>query len=181
MKRYGIIYKITNNINNKVYIGQTVKTFEMRYANDIAKWTHNRHLKNSINKYGIENFKIEKEFDIAYSKEELEKKEQYYIKLYNSCNPDYGYNKTTGGRRGKLNAEIRNKISNTMKGKYNCSNHPRARSVVCLNDGNIFNTGKECSEFYNVNHSNLVAHLNGRRKSCGGMNFKYYDKLNQVA
>ena len=29
------IYKITNNINNKVYIGQTVKTFETRYANDI--------------------------------------------------------------------------------------------------------------------------------------------------
>ena len=73
---YGIIYLIKNKINNKIYIGQTTQDggFDRRYhTKDGIKDTHNEHLRNSINKYGIENFYINKEFDIAYSKEELDK------------------------------------------------------------------------------------------------------------
>lgn len=43
---YGVIYKITNKVNNKVYIGQTVLGFKKRYGN--TNWwdkTHNEHLK----------------------------------------------------------------------------------------------------------------------------------------
>lgn len=55
---YGQIYAIKNKINNKVYIGQTIrKSVLERYCGSISN-THNVHLKNSINKYGEENFEI---------------------------------------------------------------------------------------------------------------------------
>lgn len=134
-EKYGVIYKITNLINNKVYIGQTTLSFKLRY--DSTDWwtkTHNEHLKNSVLKYGVENFNVDEEFDVAYSKEELDNKEIYYIRLYNSNNRLYGYNKKDGGANGKhskesiekmrrvhtgvkLSKETREKMSRIRKGK----------------------------------------------------------------
>lgn len=110
---YGIIYKIHNNINSKVYIGQTIQNggFDARYRNNLEINTHNVHLKNAIHKYGIENFNICKVYDIAFSKEELDIKEQCWISIYNSANPKYGYNKITGGTNGIPNEETRKKHS----------------------------------------------------------------------
>ena len=57
------IYKITNIINNKLYIGKTVSTIEKRFTEHIKQskitQTQKRPLYNAINKYGIENFVIE--------------------------------------------------------------------------------------------------------------------------
>lgn len=99
MKIYGIIYKITNKINGKVYIGQTTKKggFDERYGYNLRKNTHNNHLKASIDKYGIENFEIDKVFDVAYSKEELDKKEIFYIEKYKCTDSNFGYNISLGG------------------------------------------------------------------------------------
>ena len=94
-KMYGSIYKITNKVDGKVYVGQTTVGFGKRYNNDLGKNTHNRHLKFAINKYGINNFIIEEEIDIAYSREELNKKEIQYI-VENDCYLK-GYNLTKGG------------------------------------------------------------------------------------
>ena len=68
MEVYGIIYMIRNKINNKIYFGQTVQLhgFQDRYKHGDITFTHNDHLKNSVIKYGIENFEIREEFDIAY-------------------------------------------------------------------------------------------------------------------
>lgn len=117
---YGIIYLIRNNINNKIYIGQTIKKggFDERYGNNLRDYTHNEHLRNSIDKYGIENFHIDKEFNVAYSQEELNSLEDMYIKLYEATNPDKGYNKTFGGRNGKRTDEVRMKMSETRKKLY---------------------------------------------------------------
>lgn len=106
---YGIIYLIRNKINNKIYIGQTTEKggFKRRYRNDLYKNTHNKHLKNSIQKYGIENFEIDEEFDIAYSKEELGKLEDMYIKVYNTMNKEFGYNEREGGIHGKWSEEAK--------------------------------------------------------------------------
>lgn len=114
---YGIIYKIRNKINNKIYIGQTTLKFNKRYSG--GRWnekTNNQHLKNACKKYGIENFEVNKEFDIAYSKEELDKKEIYWINYYNSVNPKFGYNKLTGGSNGKHTEETRKKLSKSHIG-----------------------------------------------------------------
>ena len=105
-ERYGIIYKITNTINDKVYIGQTTKTFNRRYSG--GKWwlkTTNKHLLSSVNEYGVEAFEVDKELDVAMTKEELNLKEKLWIEYYQSNNRLYGYNIEDGGTNGRLVGE----------------------------------------------------------------------------
>ena len=86
---YGIIYKITNKITKKVYVGKTKNGFEIRYGNDIYKNTHNRYLKQDIKKYGIDSFEINKELDYAFSKEELNIKEKVLYTRYSAIYRGY--------------------------------------------------------------------------------------------
>ena len=116
---YGVIYYFRNKINGKLYCGQTINTFEGRYRNDenkIINSVSNDHFKRSIKKYGISNFEINKNFDIAYSKEELDALEDMYICIYNTINPKYGYNKKRGGANPIPNEETRKKLSESHKG-----------------------------------------------------------------
>lgn len=88
---YGYIYKTTNLINYKIYIGQhKSEKFDKSY------YGSGKYLHNSINKYGIENFKVEiiKE---CFNKEELDFYEIYYIDYFNSRDKSIGYNITIGG------------------------------------------------------------------------------------
>jgi group I intron endonuclease len=114
---YGVIYKITNKVNGKVYIGQTThnRGFWGRYSYDLYKNTNNKHLKNSIRKYGIQNFSINEELDVAFSGQELDIKEQLYIHLHKSYIPQFGYNKELGGHKGLPTEETRRKQSLTRK------------------------------------------------------------------
>ena len=115
---YGYIYLLTNKINNKKYVGQTTRIFNERYpfkgkgAERMYRYhyymmthkkSYNRHLLSSFEKYGFDNFDVVEEFDVVYivngdykkAKKELDNKEKYYIKLFDSMKN--GYNKTTGG------------------------------------------------------------------------------------
>lgn len=96
----GFIYKITNTVNNKIYIGQTTKTIEERFQKHIqkAKQHVNRYLYDAMNHYGYDKFKIEpiEECDNNL----LNEREIYWIKYYNSNNKILGYNMTTGGEGG---------------------------------------------------------------------------------
>ena len=93
-----IVYKITNTINNKIYIGVTTRTLEERWREHKSRVKERTsHLYSAFRKYGIENFTIEIIDDTAESQEELFELEKRYIKQYNSTNPDIGYNATIGG------------------------------------------------------------------------------------
>lgn len=113
--RYGVIYKITNTVNNKVYIGKTVNNFDIRYSNDLFKNTHNKHLKNAIVEYGLRNFKIDKEYAVAYSLEELDRLENELILKYKSNNPKYGYNKLVVSPEITISREEYEKLNNEIK------------------------------------------------------------------
>lgn len=101
---YGIIYKITNIINNKSYIGQTIeKSLWHRYGcvdnhKNIIKNHHNEELKDDMIKYGFDNFTFD-EIDVALNQDELDDKEIFYINKYNSH--INGYNKGIGGGSNK--------------------------------------------------------------------------------
>ena len=118
---YGYIYMVKNLVNGKIYFGITVNDFQRRYDGNIAKYTHNDHLRNSINTYGIENFEINEEFDVAYTEDDLWDLEDMYICLYNTLDEHYGYNKKRSGSKhkgsGRPNEETRNKMSDSHKGK----------------------------------------------------------------
>lgn len=88
-----IIYKMHNCITGKDYIGQTTRSLEERTAEHIR---HNEIVVDkAISKYGIDNFIVE-EIDSASTIEELNEKEIYWIKKYNSLVPN-GYNQCIGG------------------------------------------------------------------------------------
>lgn len=91
------IYKITNDINNKVYIGKTNLSIKKRFeehCNDSKRnRCENRPLYRAMNKYGIEHFYIEEIEDCL--PEEASEKEIYWIGYYHSYGE--GYNATIGG------------------------------------------------------------------------------------
>lgn len=94
------IYKIINNINKKVYIGQTKRTIEIRWNQHLREYKYKDHvLYKAMRKYGIENFTIEVIENCP--EEELNEKEEFYIKKYNSYinfEKSNGYNMTLGGQ-----------------------------------------------------------------------------------
>lgn len=119
---YGYIYMVKNLVNGKIYFGITVNDFQRRYDGNIAKYTHNDHLRNSINTYGIENFEINEEFDVAYTEDDLWDLEDMYICLYNTLDEHYGYNKKRSGSKykgsGKFNDESKHRVSDGLKEKW---------------------------------------------------------------
>ena len=122
----GIIYKYENTFNHKVYIGQTIDEKKRFSAHKSAIIEKNPHFHAAIKKYGFENFNYEVLFRIQcelteYVKIVLDEMEMYYINKFNSTNPIYGYNITSGGGGTigyKLSEEHKKKISDAMKSKH---------------------------------------------------------------
>ena len=109
---YGYIYKITNKVNNKIYIGKHKHDIPELDCKYVASGTY---INRSIRTYGIDNFTIEL-IDVAYTVEELNDKEIMYIDKYDSIAPN-GYNLTHGGD-GLLNPsqEVRDRMSKAKLG-----------------------------------------------------------------
>lgn len=116
---YGVVYKIRNKINNKVYIGRTIHGFDVRYGKKWYENTHNIKLLNSIKKYGYKNFEVVKILDVAFSNKELNTKEKHYISIYKSNEKKYGYNITSGGsyEYEEYRKKMSHSISNSEKFK----------------------------------------------------------------
>ena len=127
IKVYGIIYKITNKINGKCYIGQTTRGFNKRYPYSGSKiekvykyhktfkekgYKYNDHLLKSIERYGFNCWDVIEIYDIAFSKTELDIKEIMYIKLFNCI--ENGYNFTKGGEGNKGYNSFENKTKKEM-------------------------------------------------------------------
>lgn len=94
------IYKITNLINNKVYIGKTTKSITNRFRSHLknAKNKVNRYLYDSMNKYGYENFIVE-QIEVVDDKFGNDR-EKHWIAFYKSNTKEFGYNMTIGGDGG---------------------------------------------------------------------------------
>lgn len=100
------IYKITNKINGKFYVGKTTKSLEERWEKH-QKYNKCPKLFASIKKYGANNFIIEN-LEFCNSQEDLNKKEIFWIKKLNAI--ENGYNLTHGGDGGAMIGEALEKI-----------------------------------------------------------------------
>lgn len=105
------IYKITNKINGKFYIGSAVNCFQRWYKK------YNNHLESAFKKYGRENFTFEILEEVE-DKSKLLEREQIYLDTMKPYIPDIGYNlcETAGSRIGqKASDETRKKLSEARK------------------------------------------------------------------
>ena len=144
------IYVIINNINNKKYIGQSInierrfKEHKRRAFNSSLKF-YNDPLYRAIRKYGMENFSflILEECE----KKDLDKKEIYWIKYYQTFDKEYGYNISNGGNSsGPLYLdnfkvyEIKQLLKNSsltqseIAKKFNVTQ----RTISYINDGTLW-------------------------------------------
>jgi group I intron endonuclease len=113
MATEGFIYKITCKTEGKSYIGQTTYSVEERYGQHLQKastQTSNcRLVSEAIHKYGVSDITIET--IVKVPSEELDQKEQDFIKAFNTLHPN-GYNLTTGGTKGtEFCAESKARVS----------------------------------------------------------------------
>lgn len=150
------IYKITNKINGKCYIGQSIDIIK-RWKTEYKWYQINKHLLAAFNKYGLENFN----FEIIEECEPnlLNEREKFWISIYNSFDRNFGYNKTLGGagtpgRTFVMSEETKNKIR-------------------LANTGRKF-TAEELDEFRNIIRDNQIVIY------CYETN-KYYTSIGNAA
>ena len=143
------IYKITNLVNGKVYIGQTKGSIEKRWKEHCRKNSFCSKLRRAIQKYGKNNFSIE-QIDHAHNQEELDSKEIFWIKKYNST--EIGYNIAKGGH---------------ITGKQ--------RAVVCLETNKVYDSILECCKELDLLPGMVGAVCSGRKGSHKNLHFAYID------
>lgn len=185
-----IIYKITNNINSKIYIGQTTQTFENRKSNyfNEYKWSKKpRPIILAMRKYGIENFTFEILEDNITSKIELDRKERYYvIEVYHSMIEEgHGYNVERGGNgKGKHSDITKRKISEAQKGQLNHmfgktgELNKTSKKIIELTTNKTYGSASEAARILNLSFSHVCAVARGERGSTGGYVFRYLDENN---
>lgn len=147
---YGYIYKTTNILNGKIYIGQhKANSFDTTY------YGSGKYLLNAIKYYGIKNFKCEL-VEWCETQSITNSRERYWINYHQSRNHKIGYNITEGGEGWKgghhskqsklkisksktgvspnreyiITDEIKNKISNTLKTYYKTHDNPKKGTTL---------------------------------------------------
>ena len=148
----GYIYKITNKIDNKIYIGQTINDLEQRWKSHWKKKSNCRYLSLAFKKHGVDNFKFEL-ICISFD-ENLDELEKYYIKKLNSLAPN-GYNLREGGNSSRHSEETKLKISQSLKGRTDI-----VRSKSQLGKKHSEETKKKISESGKARKNNIEWHIN---------------------
>ena len=102
---YGIIYKATNLVNGKIYIGQTTKSLEWRRQRHKTE-TRDSRFTRALRKYGMEKFNWEV-IQVCDSLDELNNTEIDWIAKLAATDRQVGYNTLAGGRNAKLTEEVK--------------------------------------------------------------------------
>jgi len=139
------IYKVTNSINNLIYIGMTTTSIEERKKDHLKKSKKGKSyaFQNAIATYGIDAFKFE-QIDTALTTDELAKKEKEYILEYNS--KEDGYNLSVGGDVQKSvyqysisTGVLVNKYTNLTDASTTIKLNKQDLSKVCLSVNKVSN------------------------------------------
>lgn len=176
------VYCITNEVNNKIYVGSTSTSFYLRFHQHLHSYMSGRRdipvLCKAFDKYGIDNFKFE--ILCICSKENCIKMEQFYI----DRGVDYNVNLIAGSLLGYKHPET-SKTRTVIKGEHHC-----AMPIDMYSKEGIFiksfTSVKEAQEELNIKSaSNITQCCKGRRFSAKGYrwafkNEKLPNRVNRV-
>jgi group I intron endonuclease len=140
----GYIYCISNKINNKKYIGQTIeKDIYERWKSHLKKSSNCRYLKHAFQKYGKDNFNFEI-ICICFDND-CDKYEEEYMKKFNTIVPN-GYNLREAGNYGHHNEETKKKIGKSISLYYSRLSNEQKQIIFNKKRGeNNPNYGKKMS------------------------------------
>ncbi len=195
--KYGTIYKITNMLNGKAYVGVTTKTIQERFDAHLNRAVKERSaIQKALKKYGKENFEII-EIDTAISEQELFEKEKFWIAHFNTFSKN-GYNLTEGGGGiVNMSQEMRDRISKKKKGVpclkqrgKTISKEQRISISRTLGASQVKGTNLTTGEIilldyprqgkeFGFNPSLICAVINGKRNHHKGYTFEYINHANQ--
>ena len=168
------VYKITNLINNKSYIGVTKRNPNVRFKEHFCN--KNELLYKAKEKYGKNNFSLEI-IESNISEDIIDEKERYYIQLYNSLVPN-GYNLSQGGFVNKtISEQGKQRLRECNLG----INNPKCNKYILMIDKetnkilNKFGSTREAARFLgDENKYRGIAYcLSGKFKTSQGYLWKY--------
>lgn len=165
------IYKHTNLINNKVYIGQTSQTPEKRYGKNGTNYRNCRYFYRAIECYGWNNFTHEVLVS-GLTHEEADRLEQKYIKEYKSNNSKYGYNLEGGGTYSKINVIKKSEHEDEIM-KYWSYPKKIAQYDLTGNIIKVWKNTKTASEELGITFSRITDCCNGNTKRAGDFIFRH--------
>lgn len=125
------LYRITNQLNKKIYIGQTVDARKRWGAHKSKSKTDSpvQYISRAMAKYGIENF-IYEIIATCQTQEDADETESFLITQYNSRNKEFGYNVKPGGNVAPHAEETKQKISQATINQIATQGHPAAGREV---------------------------------------------------
>lgn len=201
IKAFGFIYKITNLINKKVYIGQTTLSPYVRFVRHCLSNEKTMPICHAIKKYGRDNFNIEVLVTCS-DRENLNKFEKIIIKKYKTLDNKIGYNISQGGNPVMTEAG-RKKLSELHKGKPKSKEHVEKvrqahlglkRSTIAKanikksatersglkiqainkssNEIFTFDSIRECGRVLNIFSNNIRRCLKHKNYSCNNFTFE---------
>lgn len=166
------IYKITNILNGKCYIGKTYNTEKRFEQHRQAFKTGTNKFYKAIREFGLENFKFEVLFECNYK--DADTFENYMIDFYNSKADGYNtaYRFYSKSEAEKLYSKI---LDNTYVVTVPYV-YTRGKLIMCLDDEEIFESGAQCAEYYGLCGSHIHSVCRGFRAQTGGLHFRYLDE-----
>lgn len=174
---FGIIYKATNLENGKVYIGQTIKSLETRKNVHYSKYSSCVYFHNALMKYPKDSWTWEV-IEQCDSREELDKKEIYWIAFYNSKNSAFGYNLTDGGQGSRgviITDEHKRKTRESMllavTNNYSKANS-QLKPVKCVELNQNFCSFSDAARKTNSNVNSIRRVIKGELNTAGGYHWK---------
>lgn len=173
------VYKITNSINDKVYVGMTQdvdqrrrqhKCYGLRGYADNGRTTP---LYTDMYELGVENFKIEVIEEVE-SKIEAENREAYWMQEFNSVIPN-GYNQATFASHGwEWSEESKKKMSESKMGQCMNEDNVNSKPVICLETHEVYPSASEAGRKHNTSMGNIAESCRTYHMS-NGFHFLYIE------
>ena len=198
------IYMHKNKINNKIYIGQTCQSPQQRWKNGHGYKTCT-YFNAAIQKYGWDNFEHIILEQKEMTKEEADQKEIFYIKYYDTQNPQKGYNINSGGQYSissnaqpaaikwmkqhpefglarasdmlKWQKEHPQEILEMRLQNVKKASQARKKKVRCIETNIIYESASEAArQVPKTSQSKICMVCRGQRKTCGGYHWEYINE-----